>query len=69
VENYNMALYKTFPFTERIKLEFRAEFFNIFNHSNPSGPGTSFTPTSASFGVVSGEKEAREGQGSLKITF
>ncbi len=68
-EVYNMALYKTFAFTERVHMQFRAEFFNVFNHSNPNGPGMGFTPTSASFGVVSGEKEAREGQGSLKITF
>lgn len=67
VEDYNMALYKTFPFTERVKMQFRAEFFNAFNHTNPNGPATGFG--SAAFGEISGEKEAREGEGSLKITF
>jgi hypothetical protein len=66
-EDYNMALYKTFPFSERVHMQFRAEFFNVFNHTNPNGPGTGFG--SASFGEISTEKEAREGEGSLKITF
>jgi Carboxypeptidase regulatory-like domain len=67
VIDFNMALYKTFPITERVKVEFRSEFFNVFNHTNPDGPGLGFG--SASFGQVSGAKEAREGQGSLKLTF
>jgi hypothetical protein len=67
VEDYNMALYKTFPFTERVHLQFRAEFFNAFNHSNPNGPNT--TVGSTAIGTITGEKEAREGQGSLKLTF
>jgi hypothetical protein len=50
-----------------MKLQFPAEFFNIFNHTNPNGPATGFG--AASFGVISGEKEAREGQGSLKLSF
>jgi hypothetical protein len=64
---FNMALYKTFPITERVKVEFRSEFFNVFNHSNPNGPALGLG--SALFGQVSGAKEAREGQGSLKLTF
>lgn len=64
---FNMALYKTFPVTERTKLEFRSEFFNVFNHTNPNGPALGFG--SASFGQITGAKEAREGQGSLKLTF
>lgn len=67
VENFNMALYKTFPLTERVHLQFRAEFFNAFNHSNPNGPNTSVG--NPSIGMITGAKEAREGQGSLKLTF
>ena len=66
-EDFNMALYKTFPFTERLHLQFRAEFFNAFNHTNPSAPNT--TVGNAGIGEISGEKEAREGQGSLKLIF
>jgi outer membrane receptor protein involved in Fe transport len=50
--NADFALGKTFPVTERISLEFRAEMFNIFNHHNiyvngyvndATGSGSSFT--------------------------
>ena len=32
--SFDLALSKTFPITERVGLEFRAEGFNIFNHAN-----------------------------------
>ncbi len=66
-EDFNMAIYKTFPFGERVHLQFRAEFFNVFNHTNPNAPNT--TVGSTAIGEISGEKEAREGQGSLKLSF
>jgi hypothetical protein len=31
--NFDMALHKVTPITERVSLEFRAEFFNAFNHA------------------------------------
>jgi len=32
--NYDMNFYKTFKLTERFDLQFRGEFYNIFNHHN-----------------------------------
>ena len=32
--NFDMAVGKSFPLTERTKLEFRAEGFDLFNHHN-----------------------------------
>jgi outer membrane receptor protein involved in Fe transport len=32
--NINLAIGKTFPLTERFKLQFRTEFYNLLNHSN-----------------------------------
>jgi hypothetical protein len=40
VIDFDMALYKDFHVTERDTLEFRAEAFNIFNHTNFSGVQT-----------------------------
>ncbi len=37
--NFDLSFSKTTAITERMKLEFRAEFFNIFNHANFQNPG------------------------------
>jgi hypothetical protein len=37
--NFDLEFSKTTAITERIKLEFRSEFFNIFNHANFQNPG------------------------------
>ena len=46
-QNWDMQVSKYFPFTERWKLQFRADFFNIFNHPN-------FAPVGNSAGTVNG---------------
>ena len=39
LSNYNFAASKNFPLgTEKIHLQFRADFFNIFNHTNFANP-------------------------------
>jgi hypothetical protein len=38
--NYDFALLRNFVFTEEIRLQFRAEFYNLFNHANLSTPGS-----------------------------
>jgi len=37
--NFDLAFSKTTEITERVKFEFRAEFFNLFNHANFTNPG------------------------------
>jgi Carboxypeptidase regulatory-like domain len=34
VYNINLAIGKSFPVTERVRLQFRGEFYNLLNHSN-----------------------------------
>jgi hypothetical protein len=81
INQWDFALLKDTKITERFDLQFRAEFFNIFNHTQfltPSGitgftalppPAVGFAPSSASFGQVAGTLPARVGQLSLKLNF
>ena len=50
VTNFDVAVHKNLSFHERYALQFRAEAFNLANHTRFNAPGTSFG-TSA-FGVV-----------------
>jgi len=49
--NFDMRLGKTTSITERWKLGFSADFFNIFNHQNFTTPSLSFA-SPATFGVI-----------------
>ena len=40
--NADISLFKIFPIRERLRVEFRSEFFNAFNHANFSNPGSFF---------------------------
>jgi hypothetical protein len=57
--NVDLSVTKAINFTERFKAQFRAEFFNIFNHPNISnpfgGPGgdNTYTDPSANAGIGS----------------
>jgi hypothetical protein len=44
---------KTFQFTERARLEFRSEFYNIFNHPQLGQPQSTFNPANGTgFGSI-----------------
>jgi hypothetical protein len=52
ISDTDLSLFKQFRFTERYQLQFRAEFFNAFNHPNFANPGGNIN--SGSFGKVTG---------------
>jgi hypothetical protein len=75
INNWDFALLKDTLITERFNLQFRAEFFNIFNHAQfltpigITGFNASGVATSGSFGIVPGALSPRIGQLSLKLNF
>jgi len=44
INNFDFAIFKRTTITERIGLEFRTEFFDLFNHPQFGFPGTNFNP-------------------------
>jgi hypothetical protein len=67
LNNWDMALHKDTRVTERVSAEFRAEFFNIFNHAQFNNPGGDFA--SSTFGLVTSARDPRIGQLALKLHF
>jgi hypothetical protein len=72
--DWDAALHRFFKIRERVNLQFRAEYFNVFNHTNFGDPGTSLS--SSSFGRITGTtsnngfvNDPRIAQLSLKLNF
>ncbi len=51
--NVNCSILKNFPIYERVKLQFRTEFFNAFNHATFDNPNVG-TASAANFGTSTG---------------
>ncbi len=67
--NQDISLLKDFHFTERMYLQFRAEYFNAFNLTNLSNPNTSVDLPAVGGKIFSTSTLARIGQFGLKLYF
>ncbi|HUB78032.1 MAG TPA: TonB-dependent receptor [Bryobacteraceae bacterium] len=64
---WDMSASRIFAFNERLKLQYKAEFFNIMNHANWNAPSASLT--SGTYGQVTTFGSPRLIQMSLKFMF
>ncbi|MCC6587364.1 MAG: TonB-dependent receptor [Bryobacterales bacterium] len=69
ISNQDLALMKDFRFTERMYLQFRAEYFNAFNVTNLSNPNSSVDLPAVGGKIFGTSTPARIGQFGLKFYF
>jgi hypothetical protein len=69
VSSVDLSLFKDFPVTEKAKLQFRAEAFNLPNHPNFRSDSLNTSWGSASFGEYSAARPSRQLQVALKLIF
>jgi hypothetical protein len=65
--NMDFTTFKDFRFSERTRLQFRGEFFNIANHARLDTPNGNVQ--SGSFGVINSARAPRDIQLALKFLF
>jgi hypothetical protein len=65
--NWDATLQKSFRVTERLRTDFRAEFFNFPNHLSYTGLST--TVGSSTFGQVTGATDPRTMEFALRFSF
>ncbi len=66
-QNWNLGIFKDFAITERQKISFRGEFFNLPNHPNLGD--VQLNPVNSQFGRVTSKDSNRNVQLSLRYSF
>jgi hypothetical protein len=66
-QKWDLSLFKNIPVKEALRFQFRAEAFNVWNHTNWDTVSTN--NTSSTFGRVTGARDARIMQLALKMYF
>jgi hypothetical protein len=67
INNWDLSFSKKTALRENLSLQFRAEFFNLLNHTQYSGVGTTFG--SGTFGQVTSTRDPRITQFGLRLMF
>ena len=65
--NWNISLYKNIPIHEDVHMQFRAEYYNIWNHTEFNAVDTG--SNDGNFGQVTSTYDPRELQLGLKFLF
>jgi carboxypeptidase family protein len=66
--NFDTAVWRTFAVTERLKMDFRFEGFNVFNHPQFGNPAVSLS-SPGTFGKISSGNPMRILQAAIKVNF
>ena len=66
---WDVSAIRDFPIHERLQLQFRAEFFNVLNHTNFGDPQQNQTNTTSFGAITATNGDPRIGQLSLKLGF
>ena len=70
VTNWDGAVLRSFPVYRGSEFVFRAEYFDLLNHTELGNPNTSYTASNKAFGTITGTQGGpRIGQFSLKYIF
>ena len=68
--NWDAAVLRSFPVFRGSEFVFRAEYFDLLNHTELSNPNTNFTAANSAFGTITGSQGGpRIAQFSLKFNF
>jgi hypothetical protein len=67
LQQWDVSVIKRNQITERVGIEFRAEFFDLFNHPNFGPPGATIATSSA--GLLTSAASPRDIQFGLKLKF
>ncbi len=65
--NVDFSAHRVFSLSERLKLQYRAEFFNFFNHPLLNNPNT--VVIQSTFGRITTARDPRIVQMALKLVF
>lgn len=69
LDEWDFAIHKKVPITEDVYFQFRAELFNVFNHTNFYNPDGNFSDGPTEFGKVTQAQDPRLVQFALKLYF
>jgi hypothetical protein len=65
--NWDVGIQKFFPIHEELRLEFRGEMFNAFNHAQFNAPNSSVV--GSTFGMINSARAPRLVQFAMRMLF